>query len=227
MQLYLIRHAESENNAKPPYKRVEDPGLTAIGRLQAQHLARWINTLTVDALICSPFRRTLQTTQHLIAPAVGLSSLPPLQVWHDVFERGGCFRGHGPDATQGGQGFCRTEIIRAMSQTGVELKIDDTIGDVGWWNEKPRETDDEAIERARRLHQRIRSIYGETENSVVIITHADFKAILLKELLRGVLDTDRLGLLRNTGITKLQFADNQWRLEWLNSVSHLPAALIK
>ena len=36
MQLYLIRHAESENNARPEHDRVEDPSITTLGRRQAE-----------------------------------------------------------------------------------------------------------------------------------------------------------------------------------------------
>ena len=35
MELYLIRHAQSQNNALPEEQRVEDPGLTELGNQQA------------------------------------------------------------------------------------------------------------------------------------------------------------------------------------------------
>ena len=105
MQLYLIRHAESENNARPGHLRVEDPAITAVGRLQAQQLANWTRTLKIDALITSPFLRTLQTTQ-----AVLDAEALPVSVWHTVFERGGCYRGYGDDACEGGPGLGRSEI---------------------------------------------------------------------------------------------------------------------
>lgn len=225
MQLYLIRHAESENNARPAYERVEDPGLTSVGRLQAQHLARWMATQAVDVLITSPFRRTLQTTQHLVDVAP-----QSVRVWHDVFERGGCFRGHGPNAIQGGDGFDRKQIEAQLQCGPNPLLIDETITSDGWWGGRDRETDAEAIQRAKKLHQRIVLEFGDTDHRVFVITHADFKVYLLQELLRGVIDTDRLGLLRNTGVTRLSYIsqndiDRRWQLEWLNSVSHLPAKL--
>jgi 2,3-bisphosphoglycerate-dependent phosphoglycerate mutase len=51
MQLYLIRHAESTNNAKPPRQRVEDPPITELGESQATHLAKWTSTTEIDTLI--------------------------------------------------------------------------------------------------------------------------------------------------------------------------------
>ena len=87
--VYLIRHAESENNAKPPYERVCDPGLTRRGHIQAEHLANWLRGVPLDRLITSPFRRTLETTRHLLR-----EKAVPVEIWHNVFENGGCY--HGP-----------------------------------------------------------------------------------------------------------------------------------
>ena len=79
MQLYLIRHAESENNARPEHLRQSDPPISATGRLQASRLAEWASTLKIDILITSPFLRTLQTTR-MITDA----GSQHVHVWHDV-----------------------------------------------------------------------------------------------------------------------------------------------
>ena len=68
--LHLIRHAESQNNVRPAYSRVEDPPLTAAGMLQARYLAERFMQLEFDRLICSPFLRALQTTRSMISSAV-------------------------------------------------------------------------------------------------------------------------------------------------------------
>ena len=39
MRLFLIRHAQSENNAKPDHLRIEDPGLTELGQRPTLDLA--------------------------------------------------------------------------------------------------------------------------------------------------------------------------------------------
>ncbi|QDT09955.1 histidine phosphatase family protein [Planctomycetes bacterium K23_9] len=220
MHLYLIRHAESENNAKPAYQRVEDPGLTPVGHLQSQHLATWLETLKFDVLITSPFRRALQTIKHFID-----ASPRQIDVWHDVFERGGCFRGHGPQATQGGEGLGRNEIGSFLQCDPSLVTIDETISENGWWYRKARETDSEAKRRAKVVRQRVVDTFGQTQQSVVVVSHADFIELLLAEIFAGVLDTSSVGLLRNTGITRLNFSGDQWELDWLNSVSHLPAKL--
>ena len=52
MRLYLIRHAQSENNARPEHERVEDPGLTELGARQIDHLvaAELLPGLSTDLL---------------------------------------------------------------------------------------------------------------------------------------------------------------------------------
>ena len=65
MELYLIRHAQSLNNALPEEQRVEDPGLTELGLQQADCLGKWIGTLALTKVITSPFRRALETAKRI------------------------------------------------------------------------------------------------------------------------------------------------------------------
>lgn len=221
MQLFLIRHAESANNARPPYERVEDPAITAVGRLQTQHLAQWTRTLRIDELITSPFLRTIQTTLQMID-----GSDHQVNIWHDVFERGGCFRGHGPCATEGGMGLGRSAILRHFQENSVDCVIDDTISEQGWWGGRQRENDQEVLERADQVTQRFIDTFGANQQNIVAVIHADFKRWLLRVMLGDVVDPDHFGPLRNTGITKLNYDGQRWQLDWFNSVSHLPARLI-
>ena len=221
MQLYLIRHAESENNARPPFERIEDPAITAVGRMQTDHLSVWMKTLKTDRLITSPFLRTIQTTTRMLD---GLNQ--QVHVWHDVFERGGCFRGHGPDATEGGMGLGRSAIERHFREAGTGCRIDESIDEQGWWGGRPRENEDEVRQRADQVTKRLVDTFGSSRQVIVVVTHADFKRWLLRAMLRGVVDPDHFGPLRNTGITKLDFDGERWQLDWLNSVSHLPARLV-
>lgn len=220
MQLYLIRHAESENNARPIYQRVEDPPLTAIGRLQAGHLAQWLATLKIDTLITSPVRRALQTTR-----LVNESDGRHVHVWADVFEEGGIYRGHGPEATEGGPGLTRDEVIRHATDDAQSCTLDESITTAGWWG-RERETPDEAIARARNVTARLVETFGSNGQTIVAVIHADFKRKLLAHMLETTADAKSFGALRNTGITKLNYDGQTWQLDWFNSVSHLPAKLI-
>jgi 2,3-bisphosphoglycerate-dependent phosphoglycerate mutase len=219
MQLFLIRHAESENNAKPAHQREHDPPITAVGRLQAQHLSDWVKSLRIDTLICSPVRRSLQTTR-FISDVTGHH----VHVWADVFEEGGIYFGHGPDATAGGPGLTRSDVIAHIGEP-ADSTVDESITDQGWWG-RDRETPEQAIVRAASVTKRIVQTYGHTEQTVALVIHADFKRRLIGQILTGSVDPQRLGALRNTGITKLDYDGQGWHLDWFNSVSHLPVRLI-
>lgn len=220
MELYLIRHAESANNARPTYQRVEDPEITAVGRLQAMHLAQWLASLKIDAFITSPFRRTLQT-----AAAVLDMTAHRLDVWHNVFERGGCFRGYDEATLAGAMGLGRADILRLLGKHSERCLLDETILDTGWWGGKDRESDDAAQLRATEVCQRLIQCYSQGQ-VVVLLIHADLKRLMLGEMLKPQMDVNLLGPLRNTGITKVNRMGDSWQLDYFNSVSHLPARLI-
>ena len=78
----LIRHGQSLNNALPDSQRVDDPGLTDLGKRQAEHLGYWQPELPVQHLFCSPFLRSLETTVPLAAQT---GILPAIRA--DLFEQ--------------------------------------------------------------------------------------------------------------------------------------------
>ena len=219
MRLYLIRHAESENNAKPVFNRVEDPPLTAVGRLQAHYLAQWMNTLKVDMLLTSPVLRALQTARQ-IHDQTGHH----VHVWDNLFEEGGIYRGHGPEATEGGPGLTRQKVWQCATSDPLQCTIDPSVSDSGWWS-RPRETTEQATQRAGAVARRLAGV-ADGEQVIAAVTHADFKRRLLGALLGQELNPDLFGSLCNTGITRLSLEDGKWRLDCWNAASHLPAKLI-
>ena len=220
MLVYLIRHAESQNNAKPAYNRVEDPVLTAVGRLQAQYLAQWIQGLDFDMLITSPVLRALQT-----ARSIHESTGHHVHVWDNVFEQGGIFRGFGPDANQGGAGLTRLQVHQHAARDGSLCTLDGSIGDSGWWG-RPRETQAEAWQRAAMVAKRLVACASKQVEALVVVTHADFKRKLLLTLLPESFGPNQVNRLSNTGVTKLEWDASGWRLSYLDEVTHLPARLV-
>ncbi len=218
MQLYLIRHAESENNARPAYQRVEDPSITPVGRLQAEALAQWARSLTIDVLITSPFRRSLQTSRMVLESSKPTKAL----IWHNVFERGGCYLGYGDNNIQPRPGLGRSVIMNELPLA----VLDETITEEGWWVGKQKETDEETELRADNVINRLIETFGDSGKNIIAVLHADFIRTMLAQMLHPAADANQFGPLRNTGITKVDFNGQRWRLDWLNSVSHLPVKLI-
>ena len=243
MELYLIRHAQSFNNALADMRdRVEDPPLTELAHEQAQlvatHLAqghdlphsrggsaeatdgREQQGYGLTRLYCSAMWRALQTTEP-ISEALGLTP----EVWLDIHERGGIFLdkqdGRGP---QGYAGKTRSEILARFPH----YHLPDTVTEDGWWN-RPFEDrpgcDGRAIKVAYQLRRMAEGFaHGER---IGLVTHGGFMDALLKALL-GQLPTTRFYYHHNnTAITRLDFRDNGGlSLRYINRLAHLPPELV-
>lgn len=61
VNLYFIRHGQSEHNINKNYKNIFDPPLTKIGISQSQDLYKNILDIKPDLIYSSPLRRSLQT----------------------------------------------------------------------------------------------------------------------------------------------------------------------
>ncbi len=80
MDLYIIRHGESQGNIG---NDVENPELTEHGRKQAELLALRLRNIKFDAILSSPLKRAIQT-------ATPLSELrnTPITVMENLYEVG-------------------------------------------------------------------------------------------------------------------------------------------
>jgi 2,3-bisphosphoglycerate-dependent phosphoglycerate mutase len=212
MLLYLIRHAQSQNNAKPEEQRVEDPSLTQLGVQQAAHLAEWMAAQRLTRIITSPFRRTLETAEPLRA-ATGLR--PEVRI--ALHEQGGCYRGHLPASRIGRPGMTRSEIEQYFPGFDVAADID---GD-GWWGGKAYETVEQASRRAARLLEATCAEFARTEHRVAYVMHADVKLLLLSHVHQQPLDVPR-----NTAVSLLEISPHGSRLIEYNRIDHLPPNLV-
>jgi 2,3-bisphosphoglycerate-dependent phosphoglycerate mutase len=213
MELFLIRHAQSANNALPEWERVEDPGLTDLGVEQAQCLAEWLPTLGLTHLITSPFRRTLLT-----AEAIGKSTeLTPI-VRVDLHEIGGCYRGYSPGQLRGRPGMNEKQIKAEFA--GFEF--DDSIAEAGWWGSKPYESRDDARQRAVRLLARTTEEFAHSQCRVAYVMHADFKQLFIEQFY----DQNDLAIPRNTSVSRVVLTGQSVQLADYNMSGHLNPKMI-
>ena len=212
MRLYLIRHAESQNNALPESQRVEDPGITELGYRQARHLAERVGGLGLTKLFTSPFLRTLQTT----SPIYEATKLTP-NVRVALHEEGGCYSGHTPENMAGRPGMGRSDIEREFPGFIVSAEL----GDGGWWTSASHESHELASRRAARLFQRTVDEFSDTDEQVAFVMHADIKMLFLRQF-----HSEPLDLPSNTSITAIQITAGDCRLVDYNCVRHLPDELV-
>lgn len=212
MQLFLIRHAQSQNNALPEEERVEDPGLTELGHQQAEFLADWIPSLNLTRLITSPFRRTLLTTEPI---RQAISLIPEVRV--EIHEQGGCYRGHRVDNIVGAPGMTRRDIETEFSG----YRVADDIDGEGWWQSKPHESGEAARARAARLLEQTRREFAHTNERVAFVMHADIKLLFLSQFHSEPIDVPC-----NTSVTEIEFTASSQRIEAFNQIAHLPDHMV-
>ena len=213
LELYLIRHGQSTNNANLESQRVEDPDLTDLGKLQALRLAASLAELELDRIVTSPFRRTLETT----AACISTTSLTP-EVWVDLHEQGGCYAGYPPGPLTGRPGMSRAEIEGSFPTYHVPEQ--EVVDASGWWKSRPYESSVDATQRASRLWQRTRRELLGRVRRVAFIMHADFQQLFLSQM-----NARELHVPWNTSLTRLRVtAEDACLLEY-NTVRHLPSHL--
>ena len=192
MYLYLIRHAQSANNAlaEPGLHnpgRSSDPGLTERGKAQAEALRKRFElereatpTRSVEVW-SSPMRRCLLTSS-----AVGSGLGVRVRVRSDLHEHGGCFEGArgGEGAPIGHTGMTRAEIAK-------EFPICDAPKDMenGWWD--PSRGCESVVDAQSRVDKVSKWLWGkaramhdgdEPRADVYVVAHGMFIDILLKTL---------------------------------------------
>lgn len=218
MRLYLIRHAQSMNNALPEEQRVADPALTELGRRQAAALAALFESAPLTRLITSPFRRSLETTN----PIRHRVSIAP-EVWVDLHEQGGCYAGFEPARYQGCPGMTDREIAAEFPGYRIAPEIDSQ----GWWKSQPYESMSAARERARRLIRRTLDVFGPTDEHVAYVMHGDFKKLILEELFADTLASRNHwpSHIYNASVSIVEVCSAP-RLDQYNSTGHMPFDLL-
>lgn len=240
MDLYLIRHAQSYNNALPDEReRVCDPDLTDLGRRQAELLAIHLATgrdlhpqptrpwnapfsanghgYGIQRLFTSAMRRALQTARP-IGRALGLRP----EVWLDIHEHGGIWLDHGPEIGILGHGG----ITRSELQAGFpDYLVPDEITEEGWWH-GGQESLEAAAGRAARVAATLRS-WAPSDEKIAIITHGAFATLLLRAILGEPVVQPVYYHLDNASISLIRFrANGEISVRYLNRLDHLPPDMI-
>lgn len=232
MQLYIIRHAQSTNNALADERlRVCDPPLTELGRLQAQIVAQHLASgrqpepaagdghggYGLTHLYTSPMWRALQTAQP-IAQTLGLQP----EIWLELHEQGGIYLDHGEGRGRVGYpGKTRPEVLAEFPG----FVVPEELSEEGWWNRDYEEMP-ACYERACCVLAAL-ARRAATDERIALLTHGAFIDAFLKALFHQEADEPLFYYNYNTAISRLDFhGDGRVDVHYLNRVDHLPVDLI-
>lgn len=221
MFLHLVRHAQSENNAKPEHERVEDPGLTELGIEQAHRFGDWLasqkDVTAPQKIYVSPFYRTLLTSE----PTYSQTKIET-HIYRDLHEVGGCYAGWHAQNIRGRPGMGR-DAIRAK-YTHYNIPAD--YPSHGWWPHPHRESDEAAIERGERVAKDLIARYRHSKTNLLCFTHADFLTVLIAALQKDDTDWEKAAHIWNTSITTFEINPNDVKLVQYNQAPHLSRDLL-
>jgi 2,3-bisphosphoglycerate-dependent phosphoglycerate mutase len=240
MQLYFVRHGQSENNllwdrTGADKGRSDDPALTEIGRRQAALVAQFLSRpKTVDGglmdlhnvygfgithVYASLMIRAIETGS-AIAKALGL----PLVALEALHEAGGIYF----KDEETGEYIQRPGKNRVYFQTQFpDCVLPDCVTEEGWWN-RPYETPEQCLPRARRALDELWVRHGQSEERVVVVTHGAFYNYMLTVILNLPESSSNQYwfVMNNCAITRIDFIGERVIVPYTNRVDFLPKELI-
>lgn len=238
MQLYFIRHAQSENNQKwsdsgSSLGRFADPGITDLGVHQAQALAEFIADRRLE-VPASPYDNihmrgfelthiytSLMTRAVLTANIVAEKIDLPLVGLEDAHEGGGVYLEDEESGELNGQPGKTPEELKSLTDRLVLPELNPN----GWWN-RPFEVREERVARARRLLASLLEQHSGTGDRIALFSHAAF----FNYFLAAVFELDQRPpvwvYLNNTGISRFDFNGAESTLVYSNRTEHLTPNLL-
>jgi 2,3-bisphosphoglycerate-dependent phosphoglycerate mutase len=245
MELYFIRHGQSQNNANwsnPHYEESPDPALTEIGREQAQLLADFLKTrqqITNEKTwniqnrhgfgLTHIYTSLMERAAFTAAPIAQALDIP-LVAWKEIHEEGGIFSRGDRSKLTGLPGRPRSFFMENFRT----MVLPDDLDETGWWN-RAFEAEEERQPRANQvfaeLLARHRDQDGQPEHRVAFVSHGGFFMRLICAMLKLPWRQAAHGLrswfaLNNCSISRFDVHKDEMTIAYLNRTDHLPDHLI-
>jgi 2,3-bisphosphoglycerate-dependent phosphoglycerate mutase len=244
-RLYLIRHAQSENNviwdgSDDHPDRLPDPEITTTGHNQAETLGQHLahpqaeprqhpfnqseeTSFGLTHVYCSLMTRSILTAEY-IAAACDLEA----QALADVFEKHGIYDVDDDGNLQGLPGPGRNYFEERFPR----LKLPHEFNDDGWWS-RPVEDESTFIHRMKKVVSEMRQRLTDSDDSVALVAHGDFIDQFINELMNVVRHQPNYDnhwvanwTFHNTSISRIDFVNGSNNVVYTNRIDHLPNELV-
>lgn len=206
MNIYFIRHGETEFNAKKIHQHV-NAELSEVGMRQAEFVAKRLMSIPIDAIFSSDSVRALQTTD-VIAKAIGKEVITS-ELLKEIKRPSEIVGMHQDDPVS----------VAIRSQIREHFLDKD-------WHYADEENFFDAYDRAKKA---LAFVQARGKENVLVVTHGVFMKLLVATLMLGEELTPQIYLAfsdflatRNTGITWCtQDEKSKWHLVTWNDHAHL------
>jgi broad specificity phosphatase PhoE len=206
MHVYMVRHGQSEGNAGSFHQDAQ-VGLSPRGLAEARSLAARLVGAPIDAIVSSPFQRALQTA-NTIAERLN-KPVQPSALFVEIKR---------PTAIE-------NRPMDDVEVVAIKRRILDNWHDPEW-----RHSDEETFFDLRsRALAALRFITARPDvRNLLIVTHGQFMRLLVSVMALGpdlqpdVFQRVQSFLsMRNSGVTRCEFDNGQWKLITWNDHTHL------
>ncbi|MBN2558037.1 MAG: histidine phosphatase family protein [Clostridia bacterium] len=202
MDIYLVRHAESEGNISGRFNGITDLPLSEKGRRQAWLLGSFFNDIELDKIYTSTLKRTNETASYALPGKAG--TFIKMAALNEI--DGGDW-----------EGVAWEEIIERWPEANR------------LWREGPalaRLPNGESVdELAKRSIDALMEIVSESKgcDSIAVFSHGTVIKVMVAHVLGLPLDALRhIAWYENSSVTKIKYAAGVFSLEFFNNHSHLP-----
>jgi 2,3-bisphosphoglycerate-dependent phosphoglycerate mutase len=252
MELYFIRHGQSQNNANwnnSEYQESPDPALTEMGHEQARLLAEFLKKnqpITNDQVwnvqnrygfgLTHIYTSMMERAVYTAAPIAQALEIP-LIAWKEIHEEGGIFS----------RGDKRSSPVDKSNMAGLPgrprsfftqnfpmLTLPEEFDETGWWN-RPFEAEEERQPRAdqvlENLITRHKDQSGQPVHRIAFVSHGGFFMRLICAMLKLPWRQAAFGMrswfiLNNCSISRFEIHKEEINIAYLNCTDHLPDNLI-
>lgn len=233
MRLFFIRHGQSENNALWSEKqsnvdRVSDPHLTVNGKKQVEATALFLEkclktepSIEYDGgdihIFCSLMDRAIQSGL-IIANVLSHSLYAHL----DIHECGGLYLEDPVTTERKGEPGRSLEDLKS---TYPNLILPERINSSGWWNRPFEEREARRI-RAKKVVNDLANRFGNSNATVIFVSHAGFYNYFLRSVLELRDDTEVWFDLFNGAFTLLEISEDIKNLVYSNRFDFIPKEFV-
>ena len=201
-RIILVRHGETDWNATGRIQGHSDTPLNAVGRTQAQCVARHLASEPVRALYSSDLARACETAT-IIGQTLGLTVVTSRRLRERQY---GTW-----------EGLTAADIQARYPEQFAEWRARST-------DFAPPQGETRAQLLARALTE-LQPIAGRHVGEVVaVVTHGGFCYVLINHILGSVDGDSREFTFGNTSIHKLEVTGNRWSVLSMNETAHLHVA---
>lgn len=239
MQVFFVRHGQSENNAiwartQTGEGRVPDPLITEIGKRQMGYTAQFLDfCLTPDIsreadpscvfdsanvyLYCSLMERSIQSGL-IIRERLNIS----LQANLDIHENGGIYH-HDPETNEPVGETGKSKSYFEINYP--DLKLPEGVPEGGWWD-RDYETREQRKKRAERALDVIKERHANTSDSIILVSHGGFYNYFLRAVFAAESPDHTWFELFNGAITLFYFEEDFVKIFYNNRFDFIPTELV-